>query len=161
MEYVHTNKRQAETMIGKGLVHNNPSTGKPQVFNKKACKFCGKEFQPQAPSHLYCSQDCQDAGWTSNYLKRTYNMTYQEWQEMFDKQGGKCAICGSKGFYLNKNAQLKLVVDHDHETGEVRGMLCHNCNRALGLLQDSERILSASIKYLQGATTIPKGSTPK
>lgn len=49
-----------------------------------------------------------------------------------------------------------LVVDHDHKTGNVRGLLCHNCNRALGLMQDDVSILSHSIKYLEGATTIRK-----
>jgi hypothetical protein len=47
----------------------------------------------------------------------------------------------------------------------VRGLLCHNCNRAIGLLQDSERLLQESINYLrthrEGATTIPQGSTPE
>jgi len=55
----------------------------------------------------------------------------------------------------------KLVVDHDHKTGDIRGMLCHNCNRALGLFKDSVVNLKSAIEYLEGATTIPKGSTLK
>jgi hypothetical protein len=55
----------------------------------------------------------------------------------------------------------KLVVDHCHTGGQVRGLLCHNCNRALGLLQDSVPALKAAVKYLQGATTIPSGSRLK
>lgn len=55
----------------------------------------------------------------------------------------------------------KLVVDHCHDTGIVRGLLCHNCNRALGLFKDKIEVLKNAIKYLEGATTIPSGSTPK
>ena len=54
-----------------------------------------------------------------------------------------------------------LVVDHDHKTGKVRGLLCHNCNRALGLLKDSTEYLENCISYLKRVTTIPKGSTLK
>ena len=54
-----------------------------------------------------------------------------------------------------------LVVDHDHKTGAVRGLLCHNCNRALGLLQDSKENLMNCLSYLERVTTIPKGSTVK
>jgi hypothetical protein len=57
--------------------------------------------------------------------------------------------------------KLKLVVDHCHSSGEVRGLLCHNCNRALGLLKDSVDSLMRAARYLEGATTISKGSTPK
>lgn len=42
-----------------------------------------------------------------------------------------------------------LVVDHDHTTGKVRGLLCHNCNRALGLLQDNKSYLQSAINYLK------------
>lgn len=161
MNYSQANKNQEDTMLGAGKRSVNPSTGKPQNFREKPCKFCGKLYIPQAPSHLYCSQTCQDTGWTSNYLKRTYGITYDDWMSLFKSQGGVCKICGSVGFYLNKNAKLKLVVDHDHTTGKVRGMLCHNCNRALGLLQDSKKNLKNALKYLEGATTISKESTQK
>ena len=55
---------------------------------------------------------------------------------------------------------VKLNVDHCHITNKVRGLLCHDCNRALGLLKDNTSILSSAINYLQeSATTIPIGST--
>ena len=62
--------------------------------------------------------------------------------------------------YLQKTLQIGvLVVDHDHETGKVRGLVCHNCNRALGLLHDDVDNLRRAISYLERVTTIPKGST--
>ena len=62
---------------------------------------------------------------------------------------------------MAEHHKMKLVVDHCHATGTVRGLLCHNCNRALGLLHDNTEVLLNAIKYLEGATTIPQGSTLK
>lgn len=59
-------------------------------------------------------------------------------------------ICGDEGFCIgNKNHTEKLVVDHDHETGQVRDLLCHNCNRALGLFQDNIEIVDSALEYLK------------
>lgn len=62
---------------------------------------------------------------------------------------------------MNKCHSGVLVVDHDHKTGKVRGLLCHNCNRALGLLKDNKEIIQNCLSYLERVTTIPKGSTLK
>ena len=56
---------------------------------------------------------------------------------------------------MAEHHKSKLVVDHCHATGKVRGLLCHNCNRALGLLKDKISVLKNAIQYLEGATTIP------
>lgn len=59
-------------------------------------------------------------------------------------------ICLSSGFIMGKNGHTEyLVVDHDHATGQVRDLLCHNCNRALGLLQDSIKNTEAALNYLK------------
>jgi len=59
---------------------------------------------------------------------------------MYESQSGKCAICG--------DAQEMLVVDHDHTTGTVRGLLCHKCNQGIGLLRESKEIMQNAIAYL-------------
>lgn len=70
-----------------------------------------------------------------------------------------CAICHGDDFAMNDCHSGVLVVDHDHETGKVRGLVCHNCNRALGLLHDDVDNFRRAISYLERVTTIPKGST--
>jgi len=70
-------------------------------------------------------------------LKRKYNLTTLEVKQMIEKQNGKCAICEkdfNNDFLLesSKNA----CVDHDHQTGKVRGMLCRKCNIALPIVED-------------------------
>jgi hypothetical protein len=77
-------------------------------------------------------------------LKRRYGITVEEYDAMLEQQGNRCAICrtdkpGGKG---------RFHVDHDHQTGEVRGLLCNNCNRALGHFKDNVLILEQAIRYL-------------
>jgi hypothetical protein len=63
-----------------------------------------------------------------------------EYQRLIDKSGGRCAIC--------ENDEKDLVIDHDHKTGKVRGLLCRQCNSGLGMFGDSMDILKAAILYL-------------
>ena len=117
-------------------------------FKEKICKAssCGKHFQPKAPSQHYCSDECR--GYNSYYM-RSYGITEATYQRMLAKQNSKCAICKSEGFLMGEQHKVKLVVDHCHETGKVRSLLCHNCNRGLGLFQDNTKILTKAISYLQ------------
>src|SRR5699024_496382 len=61
-------------------------------------------------------------------LWRKYGMTLEEYELRADAQGGRCLICAKPG--------AQLLVDHDHETGAVRGLLCHGCNVGLGWFKD-------------------------
>jgi ribosomal protein S27AE len=152
--YALRNKPQSEMTA-------SPDKYPQKKFKDKACRYCGMVFSPKAPSHLYCSQDCADVSLSSAYLRRSYGMDYKQYRSMFESQKGVCKICQGEGFVMADHHKMRLVVDHCHETGVVRGLLCHNCNRALGLLQDSVTNLTNAVKYLEGATTIPQGSTLK
>ena len=77
-------------------------------------------------------------------LMNTYGITTDDYNDMFIEQAGQCAICGIHQSELKK----KLHVDHNHETGKVRGLLCDGCNIALGRMKDDVRILQNAIKYL-------------
>lgn len=81
-------------------------------------------------------------------LKRKYNLTIADVEAMILNQNGKCAICkkSPKGKRLNES---QLHVDHDHQTKTNRGMLCGNCNRAIGLVFENSNILRAMINYLE------------
>jgi len=74
-----------------------------------------------------------------SYLKRKYGLTLEEYDELLAAQGGGCAICG------NPDADN---VDHDHVTGEVRGILCFNCNIAIGHIADDKDRLLLAFAYL-------------
>ena len=73
-------------------------------------------------------------------LQRRYGITSQEREEMQRRQGDCCAICGG--------CFERLLVDHCHDTGVVRGLLCDRCNRALGYFQDREDVIRRAADYL-------------
>jgi hypothetical protein len=77
-------------------------------------------------------------------LRNTYGMTIEQYEYMFNVQEGKCDICGK---HQNEIKQ-PLNVDHDHETNEIRGLLCSKCNRLLGDSNDSPETLLNAVKYL-------------
>jgi hypothetical protein len=83
-------------------------------------------------------------------LLKEYGITLEEYERMLTEQNGKCAICGTE----TPRGIGKFHVDHSHETGNVRGLLCNNCNTALGLFRDSTSIMQSAIEYLNVGGTI-------
>lgn len=73
-------------------------------------------------------------------LKYRYGISVEEWDEMFDAQDGTCKICAKEG---------DLQVDHDHDTGRVRGLLCWACNTLLGCAADDPARLRIAADYLE------------
>lgn len=139
----------------------NPEKYPQGYFKEKPCKWCRIPFQPQAPAHMYCSQDCVTKGFDSNRLRKVYGLEYNDYLALQEKQNGLCAICGGEGFELVVGQRILLVIDHCHTTGKVRGLLCHNCNRGIVLMQDNPENLRKAADYIEGATTIPQGSRIK
>ena len=84
-------------------------------------------------------------------LRSLYGITLADYERMLQEQGGVCAIC--RGAETSAHGQTgtpyRLSVDHDHETGRIRGLLCQNCNRAIGLLNDDPARLRAAVDYLE------------
>ena len=78
-------------------------------------------------------------------LKNTYGITEEEYKIQFERQNGKCAICGS----LSKRPSGVLDIDHNHTTGKIRDLLCSQCNRGLGFFRDSIDIMNKALAYLK------------
>jgi hypothetical protein len=78
-------------------------------------------------------------------LKCHFGITLEQYNELFIIQKGCCSICG------RHQSEFKRIlgVDHDHETGRVRGLLCHSCNVVLGLIHDNPDILRSALDYLE------------
>jgi hypothetical protein len=79
-----------------------------------------------------------------NQTVTKYGMTGADYETLLNEQGGKCAICDAT--YSKTRA---LAVDHDHDTGQVRGLLCGRCNSALGMLGDDPETAAKATAYLR------------
>lgn len=81
-----------------------------------------------------------------------YGLTREDYLQMLEARGRLCDICNKPERSKGNHGRVKnLSIDHDHTTGKVRGLLCNNCNRAIGLLGDSIDTLEAAIAYLRKA----------
>lgn len=84
-----------------------------------------------------------------NRLRRDFGITLRQYDEMFENQNGVCAVCSN--ISVNERG-YRLAVDHDHETGKIRGLLCNQCNLKLGILENkdwrslAEKYLKSSLK---------------
>ena len=107
-----------------------------------------------------CSRKNRKEHYTQNREKvlanrrfRSYGLSKDEYNEMLDNQGGSCAICKRKEWVrasITDNV-MALAVDHCHDTGNVRGLLCRACNLAIGYFEDNIESLDEAIKYLEQA----------
>lgn len=80
-----------------------------------------------------------------------YGLRPEDFERMLEEQGGVCAICDQPETARSQwgSQPARLCIDHDHQTGANRGLLCRKCNRALGLLGDSIEGLARALAYLQ------------
>lgn len=79
-----------------------------------------------------------------SHLKYTYGITPTQYDELVAFQNGVCAICFQK-----EKIHRYLLVDHDHGTGKVRGLLCSNCNVGLGRFSDNYNLLLKAVEYIR------------
>lgn len=137
------NRRQE----GKNTVRAIPDT--------KQCSKCGHvkpgcEFSRNTASPDGLVAHCKLCA-LDYAMRKSYGITLDDYMHMFEHQAGRCAVCSNtaKPPMPGQRFVERLVVDHDHATGTVRGLLCDNCNRALGLVHDSEGVLLAAVDYLR------------
>lgn len=102
----------------------------------RECPGCKSLFAPNSGSHVWCSEEC----FSLHRRALHYGVTDESMRQIWDQQKGRCAICGQSG---------RLHVDHDHESGLIRGFLCVTCNTALGKFGDNTKLLRTAIKYLE------------
>ena len=146
-----------------------PASKKPKTV--KICRWCKKEFLSNNVRRLSCSFNCNTFYYRSLdpikhrayaakimrqrspekkktdairkrdlMLKRQYGISQSDFAEMKSLQNDRCVLC---------NKFVKLVVDHDHDTGSVRGLLCHHCNRGLGFFSDNAGVLLKASEYVR------------
>ena len=82
-------------------------------------------------------------------LKKTYGITLEWFNDILESQNGKCAICKKEETLKIKGKVVRLAVDHCHETNKIRGLLCSNCNRGLGLFCDDPNLIRKAAAYIE------------
>jgi hypothetical protein len=92
------------------------------------------------------------------HLKKHYGLMLERFNEMRAAQGDVCAICckGEFAKHAVTGEPRALAVDHDHSSGQIRGLLCTNCNKGVGCFRDDPALLRAAIAYLESHAQAPK-----
>jgi hypothetical protein len=123
------------------------------------CKACSRESQkarrmgdPEAFSLLRSRRRLERIanGFDDDFRGhlRLYGLTVAGYEKMLADQDGRCAICGGEETAKLRGRVRRLCVDHDHETGQVRGLLCSRCNTMLGLARSNCTILERAANYI-------------
>ena len=86
------------------------------------------------------------------HLLKNYGLTIEDYNKILGDQNNKCPICDEKLKVIGINDVRKPNIDHCHVTGKVRGILCHRCNKALGLLRDDIQIIERALNYIRKST---------
>lgn len=164
-----------ETKEGCAFLFRSGHRYKQDLSKPKNCKKCGVEFLAKTPTHLYCGDRESKFGCSyENYLEwqtkkrekltpeqkqkisqyklnrrvlSKYGITVDQYYDILSSQDFKCAICEiehNKGSF-----HAKLYIDHDHQNGKVRGLLCSHCNSGLGMFFESVEKMQGAIKYIQ------------
>jgi hypothetical protein len=130
----------------------------------KTCPTCKKskplqDYWKSQYSCIPCTKEKQKNRWASRspkkrlhqHLKYKYGVTEEKLIETLDKQNNACAICKESlpDLLVYENRRRGYAIDHNHDSGEFRGVLCTNCNTLLGMAKDNKDILLAAIDYLE------------
>lgn len=111
------------------------------------CKLCDKKASQKYKKENY--QKDRELR-RSERRKRVYGLSEHDVKDLFDKQKGLCACCEKplSDEMGRLHAHNKMVIDHDHQTGYLRGLLCTMCNKGIGLLGDNLEGLKKAVNYL-------------
>ncbi len=134
----------------------------------KLCSKC-KTWYPATVEHFHrsksgkyglqnwCKECASSEGRRAN--KRRHDQNYhrlnkygigiEQYEQMEKAQDGKCAICERVETQVQKGKVIRLSIDHNHSTGKIRALLCHNCNIGLGNFKENEVSLLKAILYLR------------
>lgn len=128
-----------------------------RTVHRRTCKACrgaqgrqsyqNRKFDSDPAKRENHLRACRDAN-----LRREYGITLVEYEAMVESQSNTCKICGESETRTRAGVIVSLSVDHCHETGEVRGLLCSNCNVAIGLLKHEPRLIHSALTYLSAST---------
>ena len=117
----------------------------PEPYRRRAREWAAENPERRAAYQAeYRNRPDRKRAMRDAYYQRTYGLTADEVDDMLAAQGGRCAVCGVKPERL-----ASMHIDHDHERGHLRGLLCLSCNQGLGQFRDDPGLLLRAIVYLR------------
>lgn len=144
----------------KDCARSYKNVGSSSVKTAKKCSRCKKTlpvssfskntkradgYQSQCKSCRSASRNVSTVEERGRSLMRRYGLTYPDYEKLLERQANRCGCCGEVFGTTNRT---RPVVDHDHVTGRVRGLLCGNCNTGIGMLGDTPTGLLNALRYL-------------
>lgn len=133
LRYPMKYKRNRKSILKKCKRYRKENSVKIRVYNKRYSKD-----HPEI--------NCISA---TRYRLKKYGITPEDYDAMYVRQEGKCAICRQPETNKLKGSTARLSVDHNHQTGKIRGLLCNLCNTGLGKFKDSCKLLKAAALYVR------------
>ena len=103
--------------------------------------------RPEGQTQCWCAA-CQASYGREYRMAKSYGLTIQQVEEIFEAQNGACKLC-LRELTLGGKESTSAKVDHDHVTGVVRGLLCDLCNRGLGYFKDRPEVMERAARYVR------------
>lgn len=128
----------------KNCANKNCKEINPQPLNNFHKKFNKLKSRCKSCRHLEYHDN--KINQKNNHLKKQFGVSLNFYNDLINKQNYKCEICGIDRKFSGKKG---LVIDHNHENNQIRGLICGPCNSALGLFKDNIQSLINAIQYLE------------
>jgi hypothetical protein len=119
--------------------------------NRERERARGKRYREMYPERVKARQVASRESRRAYLVKRAYGLPLEEYNALLARQGNCCAIC--RGDLAVMCGKRRPHVDHCHDTGTVRGILCTKCNAGIGMLRDDPALLRAALAYLESASS--------
>lgn len=112
------------------------------------CKFCAKAYNKK---HYKENRKLVLERGRQRVLNKSYGLSLIDYDRMFEEQNGVCALCGEPESvkHRNTNAINRLSVDHNHETGKIRDLLCNRCNLLVGKVESDLSLVELAVDYIE------------
>lgn len=125
---------------------------------EKLCNGC-RRYLPLTEFHKRSGKtncrarckECNQRRHRERLLKLQYSVTIEDYEQMLNRQDGKCAICGQteRELAFGRKSVRRLCVDHNHVTGKARGLLCRKCNSGVAMLGDDLSAIQRAYQYMR------------
>jgi DNA repair exonuclease SbcCD ATPase subunit len=136
----HAENKERLNIISKKYYEKNKNSEEVKIYRRNYYKNNKEKIRAQSKKYRTANPDKVFA----QNLKSRLGITPEQWWEMYYAQDEKCALCGE--YFQDEDS---IVVDHNHKTGKVRGLLHSRCNTAIGLLHDDPELLDKAAQYLR------------